>query len=348
MFEGIFEQVEVLREEEQTEGDLLAAGRENWPTVPFESIDRDPNQPRRNFDRKKLEELKASLIARGKVINPLRVRRIEGVKDEYVLINGERRWRAIKEILASPGVPLEIRNRFSRVPVVVEETVTRELVNNPDREDKEIVRARVADQIAEGQLQEKYTALEEADKFYQILMPNESAESLAKYVGRDHKYVERHLRVARVLEPEERAVFYNVEEMDPRSGKTVLREARWPDIGITHLLKVCEWLERNADKITPEVRHEALVYLATTKDKPTASGIEKALKQFLPKSAPSNRGRPKKIRVAGSLEGGIIDAVFYIPDKGVRQEQLIEARDMARKIIAEVDKRLAETSKRAV
>ncbi|HHF0534562.1 TPA: ParB/RepB/Spo0J family partition protein [Vibrio alginolyticus] len=56
----------------------------------------DPNQPRKDFDQEKLEELANSIAAVG-VIQPIRVRRNPDAglgKPAYMIIAGERRWQA--------------------------------------------------------------------------------------------------------------------------------------------------------------------------------------------------------------------------------------------------------------
>lgn len=58
--------------------------------LPIEAIHRDTAQPRKMFDEAKLRELADSIMAQG-VIQPVLVRK-HG--DGYVLIAGERRWRA--------------------------------------------------------------------------------------------------------------------------------------------------------------------------------------------------------------------------------------------------------------
>ena len=59
--------------------------------LPIEDIRRDPGQPRKAFDEAKLRELAESIQAQG-LIQPVLVRRDPG--GGYVLIAGERRWRA--------------------------------------------------------------------------------------------------------------------------------------------------------------------------------------------------------------------------------------------------------------
>src|SRR5256885_14637493 len=59
-------------------------------TLGIEEIRPDRAQPRRHFDEAHIEELAESIRSKG-VLLPLIVRR---VSDGYLLVAGERRWRA--------------------------------------------------------------------------------------------------------------------------------------------------------------------------------------------------------------------------------------------------------------
>jgi ParB family chromosome partitioning protein len=60
--------------------------------IPVAKIDRDPHQPRQEFDEEELARLAESLRIRGQ-LQPIRVRWDEG-RGMYVILAGERRWRA--------------------------------------------------------------------------------------------------------------------------------------------------------------------------------------------------------------------------------------------------------------
>src|SRR5690554_1064308 len=59
-------------------------------TIAIEEILPDKTQPRRRFDEARIEELAASIRAKG-VIQPILVRR-DG--EQFRIVAGERRWRA--------------------------------------------------------------------------------------------------------------------------------------------------------------------------------------------------------------------------------------------------------------
>jgi ParB family chromosome partitioning protein len=62
--------------------------------IAVDRIDRDPAQPREEFDQESLERLAQSLQNRGQ-LQPIRVR-WDAAQERYVIICGERRWRAAK------------------------------------------------------------------------------------------------------------------------------------------------------------------------------------------------------------------------------------------------------------
>ena len=62
--------------------------------ISSELIERNPYQPRREFDQKAIDELAESIRKHG-VLQPLLVR---AIGDRYQLIAGERRWRASKQV----------------------------------------------------------------------------------------------------------------------------------------------------------------------------------------------------------------------------------------------------------
>jgi len=61
--------------------------------VEIDSIISNPEQPRKNFDEDKLEELAQSIRQYG-VLQPIIIQELN--KDQYCIIAGERRWRACK------------------------------------------------------------------------------------------------------------------------------------------------------------------------------------------------------------------------------------------------------------
>ncbi len=63
--------------------------------IPLSDVRPDPAQPRKNFDPDQLAQLRASIAKRGQLL-PVRVEAT--VDGTYTLLDGERRWRALKDL----------------------------------------------------------------------------------------------------------------------------------------------------------------------------------------------------------------------------------------------------------
>jgi len=105
-------------------GEEIAAPAKSFLEVDISLLDTDPNQPRKNFDPEKLEELAQSIRTHG-VMQPLLVARSG---NRYTIIAGERRYRAAR--LAG----------LARLPVIPKDLTDHEileisLIENIQRED---------------------------------------------------------------------------------------------------------------------------------------------------------------------------------------------------------------------
>lgn len=93
--------------------------------LPIGAIEPLPGQPRRRFDEASLQELAASIAARG-VIQPVIVRRL--AEGRYQLVAGERRWRAAQKAKLHE-IPALVRKLDDR------EAMALALIENLQRED---------------------------------------------------------------------------------------------------------------------------------------------------------------------------------------------------------------------
>lgn len=82
--------------------------RTGMAEIPVDRLQPNPNQPRDHFDEAGIEELAASIRRHG-VLQPLLVS--EAGSDRYVIITGERRWRAAQRA-GVRRVPAVIRERL--------------------------------------------------------------------------------------------------------------------------------------------------------------------------------------------------------------------------------------------
>ena len=133
-----------------------------------EQIVPNPQQPRKHFDEKSLNELAQSIRANG-VLQPLVVRRHPEFTNKYELVAGERRWRALKKI------------DVAQVPVV--------LRNVSDNEILEV-------SLLENIQRENLTVIEEAQSYHDLLqIHGYTQEELAKKLGRDRSTIANMLRL---------------------------------------------------------------------------------------------------------------------------------------------------------
>ncbi|MFO7811938.1 MAG: ParB/RepB/Spo0J family partition protein [Pelovirga sp.] len=143
-------------------------GGKKYFSCPIEELKPHSQQPRKNFDDKKMAELIASIREKG-IIQPLVVRQ-QG--DHYQIIAGERRWRAAQKA------------GLDRVPVVIQDVSENHaleiaLIENIQRED--------------------LNPLEEAGAYrYLVDTFALSQEDVAQRVGKDRSTVANALRLLRL------------------------------------------------------------------------------------------------------------------------------------------------------
>lgn len=89
-------------------------------------IDRNPDQPRKNFDEEALKELAESIKVHG-VIQPIIVKELG---DRFVIIAGERRWRASR-LAGLKTIPCVVKNYSEREisEIAIIENLQREDLN---------------------------------------------------------------------------------------------------------------------------------------------------------------------------------------------------------------------------
>lgn len=98
----------------------------NAKEIELGRLEPDPAQPRTTFDEDRLEELAASIRAEG-VLQPIVVR-YEPARDVYVIVHGERRWRA-SQLAGKTSIPALVRD------VPEERRLLQQLMENVVRDD---------------------------------------------------------------------------------------------------------------------------------------------------------------------------------------------------------------------
>ena len=95
--------------------------------IPLKDIRPNPNQPRRDFDETSLDELSASIKAKG-VLTPVTVRVVD---TGFELVAGERRWRASKNCRKKtiPAYVIAVKDDAEMMEMALIENIQREDLN---------------------------------------------------------------------------------------------------------------------------------------------------------------------------------------------------------------------------
>lgn len=149
---------------------------EGLRTVPLSEIVPNPNQPREIFDEEALASLAASISEIG-VLQPVIVQPApEDVNGSYVLIAGERRWRAA-QLAGLTDIPAIVRGS-----VDAEHSLSEAVIENVQRQD--------------------LTALEEAAAYQQLLEEfGMTHDAVAKRVGKSRTAVTNTIRLLQLPPP---------------------------------------------------------------------------------------------------------------------------------------------------
>ena len=125
-------------------------------------------QPRRQFNEEALAELANSIGERG-ILEPLLVRAVPGVRDNYEIIAGERRWRAA-QIAGLHEVPVMIRELTDR------EALEFGIIENVQRED--------------------LSPLEEGEGYQRLIEEfGHTQDALSKIVGKSRPHITNMMRL---------------------------------------------------------------------------------------------------------------------------------------------------------
>jgi ParB family chromosome partitioning protein len=138
--------------------------------IPTGKIRPNPFQPRSEFDKAALDELKKSILENG-LIQPVTVRRAEN--GYFELISGERRLRAFKEI------------GYREIPAYIIKVETKE--------------AMLALSLIENIQREKLNPIEVAHAYKRLMTEcNLSQEEIAEKVGKDRSTITNSIRLLKL------------------------------------------------------------------------------------------------------------------------------------------------------
>ncbi len=137
-------------------------------SIPIEKIRPNPNQPRRDFDEKELQDLAASIREKG-IIQPLILRPHPQSGDGYEIVAGERRWRAA-QLAGIHALPAVVR----------------------DLDDTEVLELAIIENVQRADL----SALEEAQGYRQLMDRfGHTQERLAEALGKSRSHIANLLRL---------------------------------------------------------------------------------------------------------------------------------------------------------
>lgn len=142
--------------------------------VSIDKLERNPDQPRRFFDKEKLAELTGSIKIKG-VLQPILVRPVsQGKKDRFQIVAGERRWQA------------SMAAGLTAMPVLIR-----------DLNDEEVLQIGVIENVQRADL----NPIEEA-KAYDALISQfyRKQEEVAEAVGKSRSYITNMLRLLKLPE----------------------------------------------------------------------------------------------------------------------------------------------------
>ena len=149
--------------------DVRTDGSSTINEIDINLIERNPNQPRREFDEEALQELADSITEIG-IIQPITLRELDNGR--YQIIAGERRWRA-SQIAGLTAIPAYIRT------ISDESIMEMALVENIQREDLNAIEIALA---------------------YQHLLENDgmTQEKVSERVGKSRAAIANYLRLLRL------------------------------------------------------------------------------------------------------------------------------------------------------
>ena len=153
---------------EETAQDSSDSPRRAEQMMPIEKVSPNPDQPRRSFDRDKLDDLANSIREKG-VIQPLIVRPDPKKDGQYQIVAGERRWRAAQQA------------QLHEIPVLVREF-----------DDTEVLEVAIIENIQRADL----NPVEEAAGYRQLIDRfGHTQDQLARALGKSRSHIANQMRL---------------------------------------------------------------------------------------------------------------------------------------------------------
>ena len=250
-------------------------GNEQLLEVDVKLVKPNPYQPREEFDRQALEELKLSIIEKG-LIQPITVRR----KNNYFeLIAGERRLRAVIEV------------GLERIPAYVIKVDSKE-------EMLELA-------IIENVQREKLNPIEQATAFQRLIEEcNLTQDEVAQKIGKDRTTITNILRLLRL--PNEIQDSIKAGQLSVGHARSLVSiESAEVQKQLWQKVLKNGFSVRKLEKMIKELNEiEKSKPIQTEKKSAVVSKIEENLRDIF----------GTKVKIRSKKEGGSIEIEFYSPE----------------------------------
>jgi ParB family chromosome partitioning protein len=227
----------------ELEKEISIEKNEEIRKIPIDQILPNRFQPRTVFDEGKIEELARTIHIHG-IIQPIVLR--EFAVDQYEIIAGERRWRAMKK-LGWTEAPAIIKNLSDT------ETASVALIENLQREE--------------------LSPIEEASAYGQLLeLHNLTQEALAQRLGKGQSTVANKLRLLKLPQQIQEALLNKI--ITERHARALI-PLKDPEKQVTLLAEV---VERNLNVKQTEERVVRLLEQKNEKPKPKRKAFSKDMR----------------------------------------------------------------------
>ncbi len=218
-------------------------------TLPCAAITASPSNPRKHFDKGRLDELADSIKKHG-VLQPIITRRSPRDAEVYEIVCGERRWRAAK-IAELESIPAFVR----------------------DLTDQEVLEI----QIVENLQREDVHAMEEAEGYERLMKEyGYAVEELADKTGKSKGYIYARLKLTALCR-EAREAFY-AGGLNPSTALLVAR-IPVPDLQIQAAQEIINGRYNNGDPMSFRTAQEHVQnrYMLRLADAPFPRGDDTLL-----------------------------------------------------------------------
>jgi ParB family transcriptional regulator, chromosome partitioning protein len=240
--------------------------------IPIEFLKTNPRNPRKFFDAEPLDDLAASIKEKG-IIQPILVRAMEGMRDVYEIIAGERRWRAAQKA------------GLNAVPVLI-----------IDADDKQSLEIAIVENVQRADL----NAMEEAAGYEQLMEEFSYTQAdLGKVIGKSRSHVANTLRLMKLPVPVKQLVLEG--KLSAGHARALLSVADPESVAKRIIEK--ELSVRDVEKIAQKEQSdvgggEKKSASRTTEKDPDTLALEEALEAVLGLSVTVNhQGKGGEIRI---------------------------------------------------